>query len=135
MAGAYHTAGQSQNVGTQAYDYREQLTALDATPNDQLLSALERAIERRDQRAACAAARRYGDLGLPAPVIFDLLLRYACSEDGALHAEKYFHTAREEYRSTRAAYRWDHVVALARVTASEFGEPAPGYALARRLLS
>jgi hypothetical protein len=66
--------------------------------------------------------------------VFSLLLRYAVSEDGALHAEKYYNTVREEFTSTRPAFRWRQLVALARVTASECGRPAPGVAEARRLL-
>ncbi len=40
----------------------------------------------------------------------------------------------EEFAATRPAFRWRQLVALARVTASEFGQPAAGYADARRLL-
>lgn len=40
----------------------------------------------------------------------------------------------EEFATTRPAFRWRHVVALARVTASEHGFAAPGQAEARRLL-
>ena len=61
-------------------------------------------------------------------------LRYAVSEDGAFHAEKYYHTVTEEYAATRPACRWRQVVALARVTASEYGFPAPGYQQACELL-
>ena len=32
-----------------------------------------------------------------------MLLKYAVSEDGALHAEKYYNTVREEFASTRPA--------------------------------
>ena len=53
---------------------------------------------------------------------------------GSLHAEKYYHTATEEFGRTRKAYRWEHLVALARVTASECGRPAPGVAQAQELL-
>ena len=66
--------------------------------------------------------------------VFDLLLRYAISEDGALHAEKFYRTVTEEFAATRPAFRWRQLAALARVTASEFGYPAPGVAEARRLL-
>ena len=77
---------------------------------------------------------RYGALGHdPAPV-FALMLKYAVSEDGALHAEKYYNTVREEFSTTRPAFRWRQLVALARVTASECGRPAPGIARARELL-
>ena len=40
----------------------------------------------------------------------------------------------EEFAKSRAAFRWRQLVALARVTASEYGFPAPGYADACRLL-
>jgi hypothetical protein len=53
---------------------------------------------------------------------------------GALHAEKYYRTASEEFAAARPAFRWRHVVALARVTASEFGQRAAGYDEACRLL-
>ena len=66
--------------------------------------------------------------------MFDLLLRYAVSEDGALHAEKYYRTVSEEFATTRQRFRWRQLVALARVTASEFGRPAPGLAEARTIL-
>jgi hypothetical protein len=63
-----------------------------------------------------------------------MLLRFATSEDGALHAEKYYRTVSEEFAMTRPAFRWRQLVALARVTASEYGFPAPGYAQACELL-
>ena len=69
----------------------------------------------------------------PRPV-FDLLLRYATSEDGALHAEKYYRTVSEEFAVMRPAFKYRQLVALARVTASECGQPAPGYEEACRLL-
>jgi hypothetical protein len=62
------------------------------------------------------------------------LLKYAVSEDGALHAEKYYRTVCEEFAETRPAFRWRQLIALARVTASECGRPAAGVAEARRLL-
>ncbi len=66
--------------------------------------------------------------------MLDLFLKYAISEDGALHAEKYYRTATEEFAMGRPAFRWRQLVALARVTASEYGQPAPGYAESCRLL-
>jgi len=86
------------------------------------------------QAHACAAVHRYGQLGNPARPVFDLMLKYAVSEDGSLHAEKFYRTVSEEFATTRPAFRWRHLVALARVTASEYGRPAPGYAEARELL-
>ena len=78
--------------------------------------------------------QRYGELGHPERPVLDLLLRYAVSEDGALHAEKYYRTTSEEFAATRPAFRWRQLVALARVTASEYGRPAPGYKEATELL-
>ncbi len=110
------------------------LARVTATDPKALLAEAEEAIRGNLQGRATAVAHRYGLLGLPPRPMFDLLLRYAISEDGNLHAEKYYRTVSEEYASTRPAYRWRQVVALARVTASEFGRPAPGYDEAKRLL-
>ena len=66
--------------------------------------------------------------------MFRLLAKYAVSEDGALHAEKYFQTAADEFKTMRPAFRWRQLVTLARVTASEYGEPAPGVEDAPKLL-
>jgi hypothetical protein len=91
-------------------------------------------IRQNMQSHASAVVHRYGALGLPEKAVFELLLRFAVSEDGALHAEKYYQTCRDEFYRTRPAFRWRHLTALARVTASEFGRPAPGQAEARELL-
>ena len=99
-----------------------------------LLRETEAAIKDKDQARACALVQRYGELGHPVRPVFDLLLRFATSEDGALHGEKYYRTMTEEYAATRPAFRRRQLVALARVTASESGRPAPGYADACRLL-
>ena len=111
-----------------------QLAALRGTDPAALLRELDAAIREKDQFHACAAATRYGQLDADSRPVFDLLLRYGTSEDGALHAEKYYRTVSEEFAVTRPAFRWRQLVALARVTASEFGRPAPGYAEARALL-
>ena len=81
-----------------------------------------------------ALAARYGELGHPAEELLPVLLDYAISEDGALHAEKFYWTAEEEFAATRPAFRWRHLIALARVSASQFGHPAPGLEEAKRLL-
>ncbi len=100
-----------------------------------LLRELDVAVRDSLQGRAAAVVHRYGELApdRPRPVL-DLLLKYAVSEDGALHAEKYYRTVCEEFANTRPAFRWRQIVALARVTASEFGRPAPGYAEACGLL-
>jgi hypothetical protein len=95
---------------------------------DALLKEAEAAIKAKDQVRACAAVHAYGAANHPPRPVFDLLLKYAVSEDGALHAEKFYRTVSEEFAATRPAFRWRHLVGLARVTASEYGQPAPGYA-------
>jgi hypothetical protein len=109
----------------------EQIKSTDA---DALLRDLDEAVRQSLQARAAALVHRYGELGLAPRPIFDLMLRYAVSEDGALHGEKFYRTVTEEFASTRPAFRWRQLVALARVTASEFGRPAPGVAEARELL-
>src|SRR5215472_16631947 len=112
----------------------EFLEGIKATDPKALLAETESAIQSNKQEIASALVHRYGALGHDPEPVFALLLKYAVSEDGALHAEKYYRTVREEFRRTRPAFRWRQLVALARVTASECGRPAPGIAQARELL-
>lgn len=114
--------------------YAEQLDAITASDAGTLLKELDGAIREQNQDRSCALVHRYGAVGHDARPVFDLLLRYAISEDGALHAEKYYRTVSDEFAHTRPSLRWRQVVALARVTASEYGKPAPGYAQACELL-
>jgi hypothetical protein len=79
-------------------------------------------------------AHAYGEAGHPPRPIFDLLLTQAIQNDGALHAEKYYRTVSEEFAASRPVFRWRQVIALARVTASAYGQPAPGQEEACRLL-
>ena len=134
IAGAYHTAGQSGYVGDAAFPYRERLADVKGSDGPELLAELREALEAGDQAFSCAATERYCELGRPERPLFDLLLEFAVSEDGALHAEKYYQTACEEFRESRPAFRKAHLLALARVTASESGWPAPGVAEAREQL-
>lgn len=134
IVGAYHTAGQSRDHHKQSAPLPEHLEKITTKDAATLLRETEAAIREKDQTRACALVHRYGELGHPAPAVFELLLGFAVSEDGALHAEKYYRTVAEEFATTRPAFRWRQLAALARVTASEFGYPAPGYAEARRLL-
>ncbi len=116
------------------YPRPEHLAEVKVKDADSLLREAETAIKGNDQARTAALVHRYGELGHPPKAIFDLMLRYAVSEDGALHAEKYYRTVSEEFASTRAPFRWRQLTALARVTASEHGKAAPGYAEACELL-
>jgi hypothetical protein len=105
----------------QPFPSREQLELITATDPDTLLRELDGAIRENNQLRACALVHRYGELNHEARKVFDVLLRYAISEDGRLHAEKYYRTVSEEFASTRPTFRWRQLVALARVTASAYG--------------
>jgi hypothetical protein len=110
------------------------LDGIRSTDADALLRDADDAIRQNLQSRAAAIIHRYGELGHAARPVFDLILRHAVSEDGALHAEKYYGTVSEEFSATRPAFRWRQLVAAARVTASGYGRPAPGMAEARELL-
>ncbi|HLJ12390.1 MAG TPA: hypothetical protein VKU82_14440 [Planctomycetaceae bacterium] len=118
----------------QPYPLAEHYQKLHGTSPDELLKEADGAIRENDQARACAAVARYGETGQSARPVFDLMLKYAISEDGALHAEKYYRTVTEEFAATRPAFRWRQLLALARVTASEYGHPAPGHSEAKGLL-
>jgi len=133
IAGAYHTAGQAGQVGAEPFDH----DAEPCTKTDEqgLLAEIEGRIRECDQKGACQAARRFVAQGhAPAP-LFSRLLAFAVSEDGALHAEKYFRTAQDESMVARLGQRGLYLVALTRVMASQQGFPAPGVEEARRLLT
>ena len=134
IVGAYHTAGQNGNQLKEPFHTAE-LEKIKTTDAKALLQQTEDAIRAGNQAVAAAVAQKYGAAGHPARALLDVLIRYGVSEDGALHAEKYYRTATEEFGVTRAAFKWRQLVALARVTASEFGKPAPGLDEAKRLLN
>jgi hypothetical protein len=136
IVGAFHTAGQQFNGQlADPYPLAANLDQVKTSDPGELLKLTEAAVKGQDQAMACALVHKYGALGHPARPVFDLLIKYAVSEDGALHAEKYYRTVTEEFAATRPAFRWRQLAALARVTASEYGKPAPGVEEARRLLA
>ena len=139
ILGAYQVALDRTNRGGDFLNWQPlpvkwHLDGVKTTEAAALLREADDAIRQNLQSRAAAIIHRYGELGHPPRPVFDLMLRYAVSEDGALHAEKYYRTVSEEFASTRPAYRWRQLTALARVTASEYGRPAAGIAEARELL-
>jgi hypothetical protein len=97
-------------------------------PADSLLKELDAAIRDKDQiRAAALTARIGSEQPTKAKDVFALCRAYAISEDGALHAEKYFATATDEFNTARDAFKWRQLVALTRVTASAYGYAAPAH--------
>lgn len=139
ILGAYQVAwdrsSRAEFTKWQPYPRGEHSEKVKDVPADKLLTELETAIKANDQGRAAALTARLGTVDKSEPAaVFGVLRRYAVSEDGALHAEKFYRTVTEEFARTRAALRWRHLTALARVTASAYGQPAPGVADARKLL-
>ena len=122
------------NLMAEPLPVKYHLDRISVTDAEGLLAKLDEAVQNNLQGHATAIAHRYGELALPEDRLFGTLLKYAVSEDGALHAEKYFQTVRDDFSATRPSLRWRHVASLARVTASEFGKSAAGQAEARELL-
>jgi hypothetical protein len=137
IIGAWQVArdrGNPENLLASPLPVKHHLDRLSKTDADGLLAQLDEAIQNNLQAHATAIVHRYGELSLPEDRLFSTMLKYAVSEDGALHAEKYFYTVRDDFHATRSSARWRHLTSLARVTASEFGSPAAGQAEARELL-
>jgi hypothetical protein len=119
----------------QPYPRGEHVEKVREVRAEKLLTELDAAIRLNNQGRAAAITARLGVEKRAEPsAVFSVLRKYAISEDGALHAEKFYRTTTEEFAAARAAFRWRQLVALARVTASAHGQPAPGYADAKRLL-
>lgn len=134
IVGAFHTGGQSERSNENPYPFAEHLEAIKTEDAKTLLGETEEAVRAKDQLRAAALVSRYGQLGHQPRPVFDVLLKFATSEDGALHAEKYYHTVSSEFLATRSAFRWGQLVALARVSASEFGHKSAGYEEAKKML-
>ena len=121
IVAGYHAGIQSVPIQAEPYPTDEHRALIKIRDAAGLLAETEDAIRNNDQPRATAAIAIYGDRGFAVEPVFKLMLKYAVSEDGRLHGEKFYHTVREEYRTTRPAFRWRQVVALARVTASAYG--------------
>ncbi len=142
MLAAYHVAQFDNHTETDPFPLESHLEAIKTTDASELLETAAEAIRENDQGTAAAAIAVYGQQGHALRPVRELMLRFGCSEDGRLHAEKYYHTVGEEYSTTSRTFRWRQIVGLARVTASaygynrkdEHGHRAPGYEQACRLL-
>lgn len=121
IVAAYHAGIQSAPFQTPPYptDEHRELIKIQDAPG--LLAEAEDAIRHNDQGRATAAIQIYGERGHAVEPVFGLMLKYAISQDGRLHGEKYYHTVREEYGTIRPAFRWRQIAGLARVTASAYG--------------
>lgn len=141
IVSTYHTA-MYQPFREDPYPLAEHSAKIKTDDPKALLGICEECIQDNDQGIAAAAIQKYANLGHDSLPVFDLMRQYAISEDGRLHAEKYYRTVVEEFADSRPEFQWRQLVALARVTASAHGydrednkgHRAPGYEDARRLL-
>ncbi len=133
VVGAYHTAGQSGRVLPDQWPLRIDAVERE-TDTAALVATAEEAIQNSDQALAGAAIHRISERGGESRPVFDMLLNYSTSEDGSLHAEKFYRTVTEEFATTRESLRWRQLIGLARVCASEYGRTAAGYDEACELL-
>ena len=134
IVGAYHTAGRSQRVGKDVFDYRSVKEDVKASDPKSLLRELDEAIRNGDQKRAVAVTECYEEANGKPQALFSTLLAHSIEPDGALHAEKYFWTTHTDFHDGHAAFRWRHAKGLARVCASQAGFEAPGLDQARELL-
>ena len=109
------------------YPHADAREAVKGVAADSLMKELDAAIRDKNQPRTCALTARIGELNPESSKeVFALLRGYAISEDGALHAEKYYATTSDEFAAARPAFKWRQLVSLARVTASAYGYPAAG---------
>lgn len=142
LVAAYNTGGSRSYREVEPYPLEAHRKLIKRSDAAGLLKQAESAIRKNDQGRAAAAIQIYGENGHHEGPVFNLMLKYGISEDGRLHAEKYYNTVREEFAVSRKAFRWRHLIGLARVTASAYGfdvddQPghrAPGYEQACRLI-
>lgn len=142
MIGGYHVAQFNVQNEQDPLPHEEHLAEVRTTDARKLLAITDEAIRQNDQARAAAAIAIYGEQGHAPRPVFDLALKYAVSEDGRLHSEKYYRTVTEEFATTSPTFRWRQLIALARVTASAYsynredekGHRAAGYVEACRML-
>ncbi|MDX1928982.1 MAG: hypothetical protein SFV81_20820 [Pirellulaceae bacterium] len=139
ILGGYQVALDRVNRGGdfahwQPLPLEQHVSRIESKDASRLIGDLDDAVKSNLQARAAAIAQLYGQQGFDPIPLFNCLLKYAISEDGSLHAEKFYHTAFEEFTETPQRFRWRQLVGLARVTASEYGRPAAGQAEARQLL-
>ncbi len=128
-------ANRAEFMKWEPYPRTEHAEKVKGVATDALLKELDAAIRAKDQARAAALTARVGtEKTHSAKDVFALFRGFAVSEDGALHAEKYYATATDEFARARSAFAWRQLVALARVTASAYGYAAPAHKEACELL-
>lgn len=135
VTAAWHAAGQSGRMDRLKPHHASEREFASTVPPEKLLGALGETLRDGDQKRSCALVERYGELDRDPAALIAVLIEPALEYDGALHHEKYFHTATQEYARSRPESRWNHLVALARVMASGYGFEAEGLAAAKSALA
>ena len=85
---------------------KHHLNRLSGLDGDALMLKLDEAVQNNLQAHATAVVQKLGEASVPAERVFGTLLKYAVSEDGALHAEKYYNTVWDDFHSSRPSTRW-----------------------------
>lgn len=89
-----------------------------------------------EARPVLALARRYADAGFDAATYFARLGAVICRDDfSEMHALKHNQAVVEEYATTRAPYRWVHLVSAAKVALCTHGLTDTVYRQAQRHLA
>lgn len=126
LVSAWHT-GRYDQWSTDPYPLEEHFEQVKGDKEDTLLGICEEAIRGNDQGTASASVHQYLELGFDPESVFELLRKYAISEDGRLHSEKFFRTVREEFEFARPPFRNRQLVALAgdrqRIRLRRAGQP------------
>ena len=134
VTAAWHAAGQSGRMDRSQPHHSSARESAQAVPREELIEAISETIRGGDQKQSCALVERYGEQGGDPEPLIPVLIEPTILHDGALHHEKYFHTATEEFARTRPELRWAHLIALTRVMASGYGFEAEGLELSRQVL-
>lgn len=134
ITAAWHNGGQSRGMDRKSPHHADHRDAATKVAPEKLLDALAEALRGRDQSRSSALAERYLELGKSPDALVATLIGPATEFDGALHHEKFFHTATVEFARTRERFRDEHLVALTRVMASGYGFEAEGMDAAREAL-
>ena len=109
-----------------AYPRSEHLESVKGVAADALLKELDGAIREKNQARAAALTHRVL-LETPSSTkdLIALFRGFATSEDGALHAEKYFITATDEFAAARPAHRSGQLVGLRASRLANMASPPP----------
>ncbi len=134
VTAAWHAAGQSGRMDRSTPHHAGAHESAAGVAPEDLLGAMQEAVRGADQKLSCALAQRYLESGRDPEALIAVLVEPAVEFDGALHHEKYFHTATQEHARSRPEFRSQHLMALTRVMASGYGFEAKGLALSRSVL-